>query len=348
MVLNETKTKVMLFGSSGGEVVNVKINGQPIQQVTSQKYLGVILDAQLDFSLQAEYAAGKAKRASAKVSTLYDGREGIPVQTGNALYKTLVRPHMEYAIPVWAAMSSGDLGKLEKVQAQCLRQIIGAKAHSSTVAIEVITGIVPVRIRIRELCCREFLRIKVKDQNHILRQLLQDTFRISLRFCPLEYLRIMSKQLERALDGCVLEREFSGSSSSILGNINIYKTAIVTHGSVNSQSKTKEEKDRDCAEVNTFVQLHSGKSLLIFTDGSVHNGSVGCGACAAVLFPLSLNEDHITSVEPIGKNVSAVICEIYGIIGGAVAVWVASRPEACRLSQLQGCGFESAPLTSIA
>ena len=35
-------------------------------------------------------------------------------------------------------------------------------------------------------------------------------------------------------------------------------------------------------------------------------------------------------------------------ISGAVAVWVASRPEACRLSQLQGCGFESAPLTSIA
>ena len=234
------------------------INDQPIQQVTSQKYLGIILDAQLDFSLQAEYAAGKAKRASAKVSTLYDGREDIPVQTGISLYKTLVCPHMEYVIPVWAAMSSGDLCKLEKVQAQCLRQIIGAKAHSSTVAIEVITGIVPVRIRIRELCCREYLRIKVKDQNHILRQLLQETFRVSLRFCPLEYFRIMSKQLERALDGCVLEREFSVSSSSVLGNINIYKTAVVTHGSVNSQSKTKEEKDKDCAEVNTFVQLHSG------------------------------------------------------------------------------------------
>jgi len=82
---------------------------------------------------------------------------------------------------------------------------------------------------------------------------------------------------------CV-EREFSVSFLSILGVINIYKTAVVTHGSVNSQSKTKEEKDKDCAEVNTFVQLHSGKSLLIFTDGSVHNGFVGCDACAAVLF----------------------------------------------------------------
>ena len=44
-------------------------------------------------------------------------------------------------------------------------------------------------------------------------------------------------------------------------------------------------------------------------------------------------------------NVARVSCNI---TGGAVAVWVASRPEACRLSQLQGCGFESAPLTSIA
>ena len=40
--------------------------------------------------------------------------------------------------------------------------------------------------------------------------------------------------------------------------------------------------------------------------------------------------------------------EAFTLLGVAVAVWVASRPEACRLSQLQGCGFESAPLTSIA
>ena len=154
----------------------------------------------------------------------------------------------------------------------------------------------------------------VKDQTHILRQLLQETFCVSLQFCPLEYLRIMSKQLERAIDGCVLERQFSVSSLSILGNINIYKTAVVTQGSVNSQSKTKEEKDKDCAEVNTFFQLHSGKSVLIFTIGSVHSRSVGCGACAAVLFPLSSDEDQITCAEPVGKNVSAVMCEIYGII----------------------------------
>jgi len=49
-------------------------------------------------------------------------------------------------------------------------------------------------------------------------------------------------------------------------------------------------------------------------------------------------------------HISLIVTEIDALtlLGGAVAVWVASRPEACRLSQLQGCGFESAPLTSIA
>jgi len=37
----------------------------------------------------------------------------------------------------------------------------------------------------------------------------------------------MSKQLERALDVCVLESEFSVSSLYILGDINTYRTAVV-------------------------------------------------------------------------------------------------------------------------
>jgi len=65
----------------------------------------------------------------------------------------------------------------------------------------------------------------------------------------------MSKQLERALDRCVLKREISVLSSTILCDFNIYRTVVVTHGSMNSQSKTKEEKDKDCAEVNTFVKI---------------------------------------------------------------------------------------------
>ena len=101
MELNALKTKVMLFGDTVNKV-NVKINDNVLECVTSYKYLGVVFDTQMDFAMQVDYAVGKAKRAMAKVGTLIDGRKGIPIHIGIDLYKALVRPHLEYAIPVWA------------------------------------------------------------------------------------------------------------------------------------------------------------------------------------------------------------------------------------------------------
>ena len=66
--------------------------------------------------------------------------------------QSLVRLHLEYAVTVWAAASAKDLDKVEQTQVQCLRRLIGAKAHTSGSAIEVITGTILVRIWIRELC----------------------------------------------------------------------------------------------------------------------------------------------------------------------------------------------------
>jgi len=79
MALNDSKTKVMVFGDST-DSIDISINGNMVEQVDTQKYLGVMLDQQLNFSLQADWAVSKVKRAAAKVALLYDGREGIPLQ----------------------------------------------------------------------------------------------------------------------------------------------------------------------------------------------------------------------------------------------------------------------------
>ena len=41
---------------------------------------------------------------------------------------------------VWASASAKDLEKVKHTQIQCLRRVIGAKAHSSGSSVEVITG----------------------------------------------------------------------------------------------------------------------------------------------------------------------------------------------------------------
>ena len=198
-----TLTHVILFGNGDDGVIELRMFDKTIEQVSKKKYLGVWLDQQLDFSLHVDYAISKA--------TLFDRREGISVSLGVQVYKSLVRPHLENADPVWTAASSKDLDKVQQTQVDCLRRLIGAKAHSSGSAIEVITGTISVKIRIRELCSREYLRIMRKDGGHCVKQLLSTTLRKGLRFCPLSYLSVLSKELSRHLDGCCLPVEANGS-----------------------------------------------------------------------------------------------------------------------------------------
>ena len=307
----------MLFGNSKDDVIELKMDSDTIHQVDRIKYLGVWLDPQLAFSLQVDYSVAKAKRASAKIFTLFDFREGIPVQLGIDLYKALVRPHLEYAVPVWAAAGVKDIEKVEQVQVQSLRRIIGAKAHSSSVATEVITATLPIRIRIRDLCCREYLRIIRKEEGHCLRKLLSTSSRNGLRFSPLNYLSVMSKQLCRSLDGCSLENEYSTSASAVMLRIpRLFQASVVSSGSFDFHNWSQLEQQKALEEVHSFIQCNNSKSVMVFTDGAVYKGPVGCGACAAVLIPLLGDEEQYTISKAVGKKVYSLTCELEGIILG--------------------------------
>ena len=50
MILNVSKTKVMLFGNSKDEVIELWMHDEKIEQVSKIKYLGVWLDQLLNFS----------------------------------------------------------------------------------------------------------------------------------------------------------------------------------------------------------------------------------------------------------------------------------------------------------
>ena len=106
--INTDRTKVMLFGDMVYDL-KVTVNGMSLENVRSFKYLGVQLDPELNFTMQVDYAVAKAKRASAKVCSLIKDRKGISLSLAVQLYKSLVRPHMEYAIPVWTSLSDNDV-----------------------------------------------------------------------------------------------------------------------------------------------------------------------------------------------------------------------------------------------
>ena len=70
---------------------------------------------------------------------------------------------------------------------------------------------------------------------------------------------------------------------------------------------------RRCNKWNDVV-VTSG--VTVFTDGSVYNGSVGVGACAAVLFPSLDGDDKLIQTCAVGNKVSSFTCEVRGIVLG--------------------------------
>ena len=108
------------------------------------------------------------------------------------------------------------------------------KAHSSGSALEVITGTYPMKIRIRELCSREYLRIMFTDQGNELRQHSDSCSRKGLMFCPLNYLSVMAKQLHRRLDGCSLSSQPNASVSVVLKPSKVMKVLVTSSDSMNS------------------------------------------------------------------------------------------------------------------
>jgi len=265
----------MLFRDSTKDV-SVTIHNKAVEKVHSFKYLGVVLDTNLDFGMQVDYAVGKAKRALAKICMLIKGRQGISVNIGVDIYKSLVRHHLEYAIPSWDNITEQNLAKLESAQSQCLKRITGAKTHSASSAVEVVCGIVPIRFRKRELCNREYIRILTLDSCTEVKQSMASSFRVGLKFCPLEYLKVISCELHRRLDVSQLD-----CSSSEIDKISVTRQINTVSILDDNTTTTSEKYNKATAE---FIFSVKSQSLLVFTDGSVCGVGPACGACAAVSY----------------------------------------------------------------
>ena len=75
------------------------------------------------------------------------------------------------------------------------------------------------------------------------------------------------------------------------------------------------EKNEDVQEVNNCIEANKGRNVMVFSDGSVYKGSVGCGACAAVLIPVG-EDTVVKESKAVGIKTDSVTCEFEGILLG--------------------------------
>ena len=84
-----------------------------IKGVTSEKDLGVTFDEKLIFK---EHTSKKVALANRNLGLIFKSFTYISREMFQDLYKSSVRPHLEYCTPVWSPMFKKDSIVLENVQ----------------------------------------------------------------------------------------------------------------------------------------------------------------------------------------------------------------------------------------
>jgi len=119
MKFNVDKCYVMHIGTRN-EQHEYRMNGQVLHQVEAQNDLGVVIRNDLEVSDQCAKAYAKASRVLGMI-----GRNIRYRSTDNMLrlYKTLVRPHVEYCTAAWSPHYLKDKQLIERIQCCFIKMI---------------------------------------------------------------------------------------------------------------------------------------------------------------------------------------------------------------------------------
>ena len=111
---NAGKTQLVSFDRSNNNgSIDVKMGGSVLEEKSSFKMLGLTFSSKLDWG---SYITSIAKTISKKIGALIRSMKFRSPEVALYLYKSTIRPCMEYCCHVWAGAPSCYLDLLGKLQ----------------------------------------------------------------------------------------------------------------------------------------------------------------------------------------------------------------------------------------
>ena len=100
--------------------MNSSLNGQLVDNVSTFKYLGMIIDSHLSFDKHVDFIVEKSTN---KLGMLYKTRWLFNLATAKMLYNALILPHFDFGNTVYTVASQQHLNRLQVVQNVAARLI---------------------------------------------------------------------------------------------------------------------------------------------------------------------------------------------------------------------------------
>jgi ribonuclease HI len=323
MSLNVAKCEVTLFSLDAAEArlcPTLLMNDMPLRHEANPRFLGVTFDRMLKFG---EHVRGIITRAKGRMRIL---RAVASTEWGfvrgllRCTYTALIRSVLEYAGPCWMPfISKGCWEKLEVVQREAARIIVGAVASSPSEAILEEAGLEDLLQRGRLLSVVALDRSKRLPEENPRRQLAD---RIVHR-------RLKKEEWREGAQTCW--KEMFGDSQEG-GALNCYvnpwsnRCTIVIDIGPGVRAGDEETCRLEAMARVERLGAQAQWKWAIYTDGSVAEGGLDGGAAAVVT---SGSPDHLEVVHrvaaPAGRFASSYQAEMVAI---CVALeWLSERKE---------------------
>lgn len=126
--VNADKNAAVSFSRKIDKSPCIQMMGVSIPWENTTKYLGVYLDKRLTWKPHIDYVKSKLQKAMFTIFPLIGKYSPLSIKNKVLLYKSLLRPVITYASPVWDSASVTQINELERKQNIILRRSI-AKAH---------------------------------------------------------------------------------------------------------------------------------------------------------------------------------------------------------------------------
>ena len=171
--LNVTKYEACYFTKRRKSVYKplsdtIVIKGNHIKWQPVIKYLGVHIDNKLTFKQHIESIINKTEKIIKMLYSLINRRSRLNLRTKVLLYKTVLRPILAYAAPVWRSCAYSHRKRLQVTQNKILKMILDVPFYTSTCIVHDLTDVQLLDEYLESITSRFFSRIELMNNPEVL------------------------------------------------------------------------------------------------------------------------------------------------------------------------------------
>lgn len=170
LTLNISKTKFIVFGNRLPNTISkLMINEIEIERVSAIKFLGVIIDNDLNWKPHISYTKNKISKS---IAILYKVKDLLNEKSLYTLYCSLVLPYITYCVEVWGNTYKTNTNSIFMLQKRAIRIVKKTNYREPTNSLFIELK----ALKFKELVELKTLQIMYKANNHQLPESIQGLF----------------------------------------------------------------------------------------------------------------------------------------------------------------------------